>query len=386
MVGNPPSEPAATCGRLLAPEFALLAACSRWPLDESADRQISRCTAAPLDWDRFLIAVARHRLTSLVFHALHTRDDCVPSRVLHQLSRAARLETRVTMRQIAETARLIARFARAGIGALVLKGPVLSVIAFGNPFRRGSRDIDLIVDARDLERADTLLRSEGYDRLKPEPGVSLTRYRRWVHEFSYYSTSRKLIVEIKDRLDPMMLVPAADISEHIRRPKMVDVGGQELPSMPEVDHFVYLCTHGTRHSWFRLKWVADIAAILRTKSLDLTAVSTRASDMGLERCLYVGLLLARKLLQAPMSEALSTRALSDAVARRLERAAHESLSKPKLDASVLNSFNFTLHLLLVECNIRSDWHYRRTVLERYALSYAYPQLRAAMRMMQRFRS
>jgi Uncharacterised nucleotidyltransferase len=369
------------------PEFALLRACARWPSDENAAREIRRCVAAPLDWERFLTSVSRHRLTSLAFHALHTRDRCVPPRIMERLSGAARSETRRTMRRIAETARLIDVLSRAGIGALVLKGPALSIIAFGDPFRRDSRDIDLVVGAEYLDGADAILRSEGYERKKPEPGMSprqLARYRQWVHEFFYYSPDRKLIVEVKDRVDPMMSVPLADLEEHLRSPKTVDVGGVQLPTLPDVDHFLYLCAHGTRHAWFRLKWVADIAAMVRLKSLDLEVVGTRALELDLERCLSTALLLAQELMDAPICEALLARARSDSRVRRLAGIAHQFLKSFGLDSDPTKGFA-TLRLLVAECSIRSDWSYRRMVLQRYALSYAYPVLRPMIQMVERLR-
>jgi hypothetical protein len=390
VVGNSSQRSAlvAGLGQPLEAELALLVACARWPSDESAAHEIRRCAVAPLDWDRFLGYVSRHRITSLVFQTLHTQDGCVPSTVIEQLSFAARWEAQLTVRQIAETARLTSVLAHAGIGALVLKGPVLSVIAFGDPFRRDSRDIDLIIDAEKLDRADAILRADGYERRKPEVGMpprQLARYRRWVHEFSYYSPSRKFIVEVKDRVDPMMSVPVVDLTEHIRRPRIVDVGGVELPTMPDVDHFLYLCAHGSRHSWFRLKWVADIGAVLQHKSFDFDVVRTRAAELDLERCLHTALLLARELLQAPVPATLFAQVRADARARRLQAAANKCLTRSGSDADPSKSFGFMLRLFLGEYNMRSDWGYRRAVMQRHALAYIYPLLRPVIRMAERLR-
>jgi hypothetical protein len=368
----------------LEPELALVIACLRWPSDEAAQENIRHCARSTLDWEGFLGHVSHHRVTSLVFETLRRASgSAVPSTIIDRLAGAARSAARNTMRQIAETDRLIGVLAHGGIGALVLKGPVLSVIAFDDPFRRDSRDIDLIVRGEDLDRVDAILGTDGYKRRKPEAGMSprrLARYRRWVHEFSYYSPSRKLIVEVKDRVDPMMSVPVVDLTEHIRRPRIVNVGGGELPAMPDVDHFLYLCAHGSRHSWFRLKWVADIGAVLQHKSFDFDVVRTRAAELDLERCLHTALLLARELLQAPVPATLFAQARADAGARRLQATARKCLTRSGSDADPSKSFGFTLRLFLGEYNMRSDWGYRRAVLQRHALSYAYPLLRPVIRM------
>src|SRR5690348_10679448 len=74
MTGNAPTVPAAGLAPSLEPELALLAACSRWPLDESAKNQLHRCATVPLDWERFVLQVTRHRVTSLVFHTLRAES------------------------------------------------------------------------------------------------------------------------------------------------------------------------------------------------------------------------------------------------------------------------------------------------------------------------
>jgi hypothetical protein len=377
-------------GAALEPELALVIACLRWPPDGSGQENIRNCAGQMLDWERFLGQISRHRVTSLVFENLRRAfASSVPPEIADRLAGAARSEARVTMRQIAETVRLTRLLAQADIGALVLKGPVLSVVAFDDPFRRDSRDIDLIVQAEELDRVDAILGADGYERRKPEAGLSagqLARYRRWVHEFTYYSPTRRLLLEVKDRVDPMMSLPAANIITHIGRPTMVGVGGIELPTLSHVDHFLYLCAHGSRHSWFRLKWVADIGALLRSMSpRDLAVIPGRAAEHDLAHCLHTALLLARGLLEASVPEAMLAPACADPGARRSEAAARKCITifGPKGDP--LKSSGFTMRLFLQEYRLRSNLRYRRTVLQRHAISYAYPLLQPFMRMAEKLR-
>jgi hypothetical protein len=385
VAGNSPTGKSVRCVEALEPELALVAACLRWPPDWIGQESIRNCARQTLDWERFLGQVTRHRVTSLVFENLRCAfASSVPPAIIGRLADAARSEARITMRQIAETARVTRMLAQAGIGVLVLKGPVLSVVAFGGPFRRDSRDIDLIVQAEELDRVDTILSADGYERRKPEAGLSagqLATYRRWVHEFSYHSPARKVVLEVKDRVDPIMSLPAAAIIASIRRPTMVGVGGMELPTLSHVNHFLYLCAHGSRHSWFRLKWVADIGALLCSMSPhDLDVVSRRAAELNLGHCLHTALLLARELLQAPVPEAMLAPACADSGARRSEAAALRCINTFGSEGDPLKSFAFTARLFQQEYRLRSDWQYRRKVLQRHAISYAYPLLRPFMRM------
>ena len=58
-----------------------------------------------------------------------------------------------------------------------------------------------------------------------------------------------------------------------------------------------LCSHGAQHRWWQLKWVCDIAELLRQHpGLDWERVSLLAARSGNSRVLHLGLLLAHDLL------------------------------------------------------------------------------------------
>ena len=61
---------------------------------------------------------------------------------------------------------LLADFAAAGLPVIALKGFVLSQALYGDPFRRVSCDVDLLVRPEDRARADALLVDLGFDRSK----------------------------------------------------------------------------------------------------------------------------------------------------------------------------------------------------------------------------
>ena len=141
-----------------APELALVMACLCRPLDEQARVRIAELASSPLGWERLLGWTRRHRVTSLVFDALgHVEDSKVPPAIFDRLRSAARLMGFTSLQQIAATARLMRALAEADIGALVLKGPVLSQIAFGSPTLRDSSDIDLLIEPAAFVRANVIL-------------------------------------------------------------------------------------------------------------------------------------------------------------------------------------------------------------------------------------
>jgi hypothetical protein len=182
-------------------------------------------------------------------------------------------------------------------------------------------------------------------------------------------------------------LPLRDIDAHIRAPAMVAVAGRELATLPAIDQFLYVCIHGSRHSWFRLKWIADVGALLhRLSAGELDAIARRASALGIERSLREAILLGHELLAARVPDALLAQARADRGANRRAVAARRLMAVFGRDGDPFASFGLTTRLLIEEYRIRSDWRYRRALLGRHALSYLYPLARPLLRAAQRLRS
>ena len=83
--------------------------------------------------------------------------------------------------------------------------------------------------------------------------------------------------------------------------------------------------HGAKEQWHKLKWVADIAALLTAHpTLDLAAVRAVAATCGCRRIVDLALTLSHRLFAvpdaAPDADATTMR-LADGVIARLERTA-----------------------------------------------------------------
>jgi hypothetical protein len=70
------------------------------------------------------------------------------------------------------------------------------------------------------------------------------------------------------------------------------------------DLLLTLCVHAAKHAWIRLCWLRDIAGVVQSQPLDWTLVGERSRDLGIQRILAIGLLLAHRLLGAPVPDSL----------------------------------------------------------------------------------
>jgi hypothetical protein len=78
-------------------------------------------------------------------------------------------------------------------------------------------------------------------------------------------------------------------------------GAAGLRTLGEEDLFAYLCMHGALHWWNRLKWLADVNALLASTPQDGVERLIRAAQArGVGRAAAQALLLSRRLLGTPL--------------------------------------------------------------------------------------
>ena len=313
------------------PELRLVLACARWPLDAAGRTEIAQRAGAVRDWQRFLDWVARHGVAPLVCANLRVAGpDLVPGQVFGALEERERGNTRRVFGQIAEAARVTRVLAEAGIRAMIVKGPPLAALAFGDVSLRWSRDIDLLIDPAHVEEADRLITAAGYRRFAPNFALTRPQQQMFLKmrcEFAYYHEPSDVILELHWRLTSNRRLMPPDEGAVWGRAKSIRLGGAEFSTLPEDELFLYLCVHGATHVWFRLKWLADVAAMLRRMPSDVVeGVASRAASLGLERVFHQSLLLAQALLAAPVPPRLQAAASRDRAARRLASAACHALN------------------------------------------------------------
>jgi Uncharacterised nucleotidyltransferase len=321
------------------PELELVIACSRWPLAISDEQEIRQRAVKPLDWDRFLAWVRRNQIAPLVnLNLRQTAAPTIPAAVTAQLREDAAHNVRHVLMQVAEAARIARALDVAGIRSLMIKGPVLSVLAFGDPTLRQSVDIDLLVDPEMVSQADRLIIEAGYRRVSPNLELTPTQYktyRRLRCQFAYHSPTLDLVLELHWRLSSNSRLLPLDSTTLWSRPQQVRVAGINISTLPDEELFLYLCVHGSMHMWLRLKWLSDIAALLNKMPIDvIDRIARRARSLEVERSFHQALLLANRLMDAPVPPHILATAHRDNTARQLEIAACRALnwSKPPADA------------------------------------------------------
>ena len=312
-----------------SPEFRLAAACAMWPPSDRRTEAIRAAAAGPLDWPRFLRVARRHRVIGLVHDGLTRARPDVPPEIAREIGAQAATLVRENLAMAREALRLQRLFDDADLPVLFVKGASLAVLAFGNLGLRGGKDIDLLVPYETLPAATALIVRAGYRRFDPPPDISDAQLRllmplRKDLGFVHQATGLRIELHWRLFLNPHAMAEASIMAASRVVPLTGTAG---LRTLGEEDLFAYLCMHGALHWWNRLKWLADINALLAATPEDGVERLVRAAEArGAGRAAAQALLLCRRLLGTPLPARLMATLDKSATVRWLEATALNAMT------------------------------------------------------------
>jgi hypothetical protein len=268
------------------------------------------------DWPRLLALAEEHGVVGHLAARLHELDEYeVPPEIRQELVECHRAQVFSTLQLSAELVRVLELFAAKDIPALVVKGPVLGMRAYGNPTIRSYGDLDLLVRQRHIRRATESLQAAGY-----QPAVSLSAIDagKIPGQYLFSKPDTNLLVELHNDFTLRYFPRRLPIEDFFARQTHVRLDAHEVPALSAADELVYISVHGATHFWERLGWIADVAALVtRQSGLDWKEAVEIAKEVGAQRMLHTGLRLASDLLRARLPDALFAAVQRDVGAAKL---------------------------------------------------------------------
>jgi hypothetical protein len=313
-----------------SPEFRLAAACVMWPPSDRRIEAIRAAASGPLDWPRLLRVALRHRVVGLVHDGLTRAQPGVPPEIAHEIGAQSAQRVGENLAMAAEALRLQRLFDEAGLPVLFVKGASLAMLAFGTLSLSSGQDIDLLVPLETLPAASALMARAGYRRFDPPLEVNDALLRLLLplrKDLGFVHQATGLRIELHWRL---FLNPYAMAEASLMTASRVVLlsGTQGLRTLGEEDLFAYLCMHGALHWWNRLKWLADISALLAAAEEGGVERLVRAAEArGAGRAAAQALLLCRRLLGMPLPARLMETLGSSAADRWLEATALKAMTR-----------------------------------------------------------
>lgn len=256
-----------------------------------------------LDWNRFIELAGHHRLYPTAYLKLRQLKDLqIPRFALQALQADTRNNTIHMLRLSAEMERVSGLLLNAGVRALALKGPVLASALYGDPALRPSSDLDILIPLENVGQVERYLTAYGYKKGDSGYRTILSDWKWRHHHATFLREDKPVKLEVHWRLHPGPgKEPGFDELWERRResPGTVD----PIYYLGREDLFLFLASHGARHGWSRLRWLADIDRMCR-QPLDEDKLLPLLKRYRGEHVAGQALLLATELLGTPLSPPL----------------------------------------------------------------------------------
>jgi len=321
------------------PEEQLLLRCVRTEPEGEQAEVIRVLLTSPLDWNYLLETTRHHRMIPLLYWCLKgTFAEYVPEQTLESLRTGFRDNTLRNLSMLHEIKSVTQILAQAGIPAVPFKGVVLALQAYHHTALRVCRDIDLMVQHKDLDQATDILLQNGYYIHHEHSGAEHNPlFERFSHHLSLVNSTNGLKLELHWRLLPTVVM---DVTHFWRNANSTALTGIETLQFASEDLILLLLIHGSKHLWAELIWAADIDKLLRqVPEIDWDYLLALSQTWGVGRFVRVGILFCHTLLESPVPELVLTKCRRDQVAIHLCDHSQRSLFEPQSRQNPLSEYH-----------------------------------------------
>jgi hypothetical protein len=268
-----------------------------------------------IDWEAALRLADQHGTASLLYQNLSRVSDVVPAQVLASLGERHERNIHKSLFLARELIRILDCLDALGIDVIPYKGVVVSEAYYGDLALRQAGDMDLFVRRQEVVRIKSALRDLGYTTRLVVPDEVLEDYLESGYEWTFDSPAGPNLLELQWALEPRFYAVDFDMDRLFERAVKVTVAGRRMKMPCPEDLALVLSVHAAKHAWGRLIWLCDIAQVLKRENLNWDLVQSRAREFGIERILFITLLLANQLLAMPIPGTLEAAILEDSTAR-----------------------------------------------------------------------
>jgi hypothetical protein len=297
----------------------------------------------------------------LVNDGLVRAQPRVPTEIAQEIGTRAATLLRENLMIANESLRLQRLFEDADIPVLFIKGASLAVMAFGNLGLRSAQDIDLLIPREALAAATSLLTHSGYRQSNPPPDIGDAQLRLLIplrKDFGFVHRATGLPVELHWRL---FLNPHAMSEASVAASRVVPLTGTKgLRTLGEEDLFAYLCMHGALHWWNRLKWLADINALMAATPPEegVDRLLRGAELRGAGRAAILAVILCQRVLRAAVYSPTNGRSRKGVVLGWLETTALAAMTSGQGERDPHDTRFGTTRGSLSAYLLSPSWRYR----------------------------
>ncbi|MGM1050394.1 MAG: nucleotidyltransferase domain-containing protein [Bacillota bacterium] len=255
-----------------------------------------------VDWERFLDLAFHHRVYPILYVKLKEYTyERIPSSVIKTLHSKYSTNVINMLLLSSELEKINKEFIEHNVQSLLLKGPVLALMLYGDLSLRTSKDLDILVSPHHVTQAEEILVRLGYEtEEKDQDAINI--WRRKQHHISYVHPVFLTQVELHWRMS--LELPGASFEDLWERRITTTVSSSPINYLGNEDIFVYLVSHGSRHGWFRLRWLYDIDRMMSKEMINIKKLKQIYKSDGGQHLAGQSIILTSKLFSTKIPNEL----------------------------------------------------------------------------------
>jgi hypothetical protein len=251
----------------------------------------------------------RHGVRPLLYQSFLQLEESAPSAVpgpavpeneMQRLKQAYYINVQKTLLLSRELLRIVEKLSVLGIEVMPYKGLALAEMLYQDITLRQSGDIDLLIRPQDLPRIRSAVAEFGYVPHAPLSAQEEQRYLKSGYECAFDSPAGRNLLEVQWAIQPHFYAIDFDMPAIFRRAITITVADHPLKTPSAADLLLILSAHAAKHVWDKLAWLCDIARLMSLPDLDWKWIDSEARRLGIVRILWVTMLAANCLLDAPI--------------------------------------------------------------------------------------
>lgn len=287
-------------------ENKLILACARNYHSQNNIKKIKSLVNQDLNWKYIFDTAKAHRVAPLMYQSLneHVREH-VPETFLKIFEKFYQASKKHGTHLSQNLAAIIRRLNQHNIFCITFKGPTLATIAYGDAGLRFSGDLDILIAKENVLKTIQLLTQNGFKLAKDLTKEELLKLIENYYECNLVNTDGTVVIDLHWSFSSKNYPFICERNYLTNVQNSVTIDNQRIPCLTIEDLLLYLCVHGSKHLWFRLEWICDIAGLIQSYPQIITPhLIMHAKKRGIQRYLALGLMLAKQLLDAPIPQVI----------------------------------------------------------------------------------
>ena len=279
------------------PEIELILCCARTHINSATVERIKSLVEQDINWEYLLQIANWHGVMPLLYWSLkNTCPESIPQAQLDYLRKVFQANSYRNLVLTQQLLQLLSFLEKHKISVLPFKGPLLAASIYGNLSLRRISDLDILVHQQDFEKAAELLVAQGYE-------YWLEAKVQW--ECHLVKNDGISNIDLHCDIVPKHLSCAISDNYWWDNLESFTLAGTEVPNLSPEAWFLIISLNGTKECWKSLNRICDVAEVLRAyPNMDWNEILQQAKKLGFQRLIFVAILLAKKLLEAPVPESV----------------------------------------------------------------------------------